>query len=128
MTNLRDDLYPRHFSGDLGKALDPDREYAAKQQAYANDTPGGRYHSFGEVVLALHQGFEAWREGWNDVGLRIKMQFPNSQSDMTQPYMYLSYTGGVLDKSPAKVPWMTSQVDLLASDWRIQKTIVTDHL
>lgn len=80
-------------------------------------------HNFSYALEAIRQGYTAWREGWNGKGLRIQLQFPTFESKMTLPYIYLSYPPDAKNTPGAKVPWLASQTDLLAEDWRVQKTL-----
>lgn len=54
------------------------------------------------------------RDGWNGDGLIVKAQFPDEHSKMGNPYLYIDATalGGTLN------PWVPSQTDLFANDWR----------
>lgn len=51
------------------------------------------------------------RLGWHGVGLCVLAQFPDANSKMTQPYLYLSFNDG------RQLPWVPSQGDLFATDW-----------
>lgn len=55
----------------------------------------------------------AVRAGWNAPGQWIAAQFPDINSKMGAPYLYLCNAQGV------KVPWVPSQGDLFARDWAI---------
>jgi hypothetical protein len=43
----------------------------------------------------------------------IAIQIPDANSKMGLPYIYMSTVTGQL------VPWLASQTDMLAKDWRI---------
>ena len=70
-------------------------------------------NTFGEVLNGLKQGFCADRKGWNRPGMYIGIQFPDENSKMTQPYIFMYTATGDL------VPWLASQTDMLTNDWRI---------
>lgn len=68
---------------------------------------------FGDALDALRQGERVTREGWNGPGQFLELQVPDGHSKMCRPYVYISPVDGQL------VPWVASQSDLLATDWRI---------
>lgn len=75
---------------------------------------------FGWALKQLHFGERVCREGWNGKGMWLKLQVPDEHSKMTLPYIYIEYPEG----HPAypkgcRVPWLASQTDLLAMDYRI---------
>jgi hypothetical protein len=69
--------------------------------------------NFSQVLQALKNGDEAYRDGWNGKGLKVRAQFPDEHSKMGNPYLYIDATalGGTLN------PWVPSQTDLFAEDW-----------
>ena len=69
---------------------------------------------FYEALQLLEDQEAIYREGWNGTGMFIKIQFPNENSKMTQPYVYISTTDGEL------IPWLCSQQDILATDWKLK--------
>ena len=64
-------------------------------------------------------GVSIQRVGWNGVGLRVKMQVPDEHSKMTLPYLYIEYPADHSSYPGAKCPWLASQTDILAEDWRL---------
>lgn len=68
--------------------------------------------NFGEALEALKNGLPVTREGWNGKGQHIAMQYPDDYSFMTLPYIFIVTVSG------DRVPWLASQTDLLADDWR----------
>lgn len=75
---------------------------------------------FGKAIQLLKEGKKLAREGWNGKGIFIKLQVPDENSFMTQPYIYIETFN--LDtnneKAPkGRVPWLASQTDMLANDW-----------
>jgi hypothetical protein len=82
----------------------------------------GEFHLFKEddmgngfafALGALKNGKKVTREGWNGKGQFVALQVPDEGSKMTLPYLYISTVTGDL------VPWLASQTDLLADDWRV---------
>lgn len=73
----------------------------------------GAFMDFSEALGCLKDGECVSREGWNGVGMWIALQRPDAHSKMGQPYLYMRTTTGTL------VPWVASQSDLLAADWRL---------
>lgn len=71
---------------------------------------------FDEALAALRQvrGARASRRGWNGKGMWISVQWPDANSKMTMPYIYMRTACGDL------VPWLASQTDLLADDWETE--------
>lgn len=70
---------------------------------------------FSESLIALKKGHRIARKGWNGEGLVVAAQFPDDNSKMGNPYLYIDATalGGTLN------PWVPSQTDLFAEDWYI---------
>ena len=70
-------------------------------------------HGFGFALGALKAGKKVTREGWNGPGQFLELQTPDENSKMTLPYIFITtVTGG-------RVPWLASQTDLLAGDWKV---------
>ena len=79
-------------------------------------------HGFGWALLTLKSGGRVARGGWNGKGIYIEMQTPDEHSKMTLPYIYIVTNSLERDNPLAPrgvVPWLASQTDLLASDWRV---------
>ena len=74
---------------------------------------------FGDAVKALKDGEQVARAGWNVQGMWLELQVPDGGSKMTLPYIYLNYFDGDENLLGARVPWLPSQTDALAHDWRI---------
>lgn len=82
--------------------------------------------NFGSMLVALKNGHQARRKGWNGKGIFIAInttgiQYDN-EIDITQPFIYMDTTGLQTDNPDApksRVPWLASQTDLLAEDWEI---------
>ena len=69
--------------------------------------------NFGDALDHLKRGDRVAREGWNGKGMWLRLQVPDEHSKMGLPYIYMSTVDGKL------VPWLASQTDMLAEDWRI---------
>lgn len=65
----------------------------------------------GGAVEALRHGLKVTRRGWNGKGMHLELQVPDQHSKMTLPYVFMRTAQGDL------VPWLCSQMDLLAVDW-----------
>lgn len=61
----------------------------------------------GEVVNRLKRGKTVARRGWNGFGQELRLQVPDDHSS----YVYIKTEWGHC------MPWLTSQMDLLAEDW-----------
>lgn len=74
---------------------------------------------FGKAIETLKNGGKVSRSGWNGVGLWLELQVPDANSKMTLPYIYMNYPNNAKTTPGAKVPWLASQTDVLATDWEI---------
>ena len=68
---------------------------------------------FGGALSALKKAMFVTREGWNGKGQYLGAQFPDSGSKNTLPYIYIITVSG------DRVPWLASQTDVLAEDWKV---------
>lgn len=68
--------------------------------------------NFGEALQVLKAGGKVTRHGWNRSGMWLELQRPDEHSKMTQPYIFITPSEG------CRLPWVASQADLLADDWR----------
>ncbi len=68
---------------------------------------------FGLALKLLREGQRVTREGWNGRGQFLRLQEPDAHSLMTLPYVYITTVSG------DRVPWLASQTDLLAQDWKV---------
>ena len=75
--------------------------------------------TFGLAVEALKKGLKVARQGWNGKGLWLELQRPDAHSKMTLPYIFMSYPDDAANTPGARVPWLSSQTDMLAEDWYI---------
>lgn len=69
--------------------------------------------NFGSALAKLRKGYQVHRLGWNGKGMSIKLQTPSEKSYMTLPYIFMHTAQG------ERVPWLASQTDLLATDWKV---------
>ena len=67
----------------------------------------------GEALRELRLGNHVTRAGWNGRGQYLGLQVPDENSANTLPYVYIITVQG------KRVPWICSQTDLLATDWKI---------
>ena len=77
-------------------------------------------NNFGWALEQIKSGSSVARKGWNGKGIFIKGQFPDNNSKMTHPYIYIDTTGLQTDNPDAPkntVPWLASQTDMLSEDW-----------
>ena len=68
---------------------------------------------FGWALNQLRAGYRVTRTGWNGKGMWLELQKPDEHSKMTLPYIYMRTVQGHL------VPWLASQTDMLAADWKL---------
>ena len=67
----------------------------------------------GWAVKQMQNGYAVQRSGWNGKNMYVALQLPDSNSKMTELYVYMRTAQGGL------IPWLCSQADLLATDWGI---------
>ena len=72
---------------------------------------------FSDALRFLKKGHKSSRQSWNGKGLHIAIQFPDDNSKMTLPYLYIEYPADAKTTPGARCPWLASQTDLLATDW-----------
>ena len=70
--------------------------------------------TFGLAIEAMKQGSEVTRSGWNNTNISLKIQFPDKDSKMTEPYIYML-------KYDKLFPVEVSCESMLAEDWVIVK-------
>ena len=75
--------------------------------------------TFGLALECLKKGMHVCRAGWNGKGMWLELQLPDKHSKMTLPYVFLNYPADAQNTPGARVPWLASQTDMLAEDWRI---------
>jgi hypothetical protein len=67
----------------------------------------------GQAIGFMKRGHRVERDGWNGKNMWLALQVPDAHSKMSLPYVYMKTADGKL------VPWLCSQTDLLADDWRV---------
>lgn len=75
--------------------------------------------SYSDALVAAKARKTIQRVGWNGKGLKVRIQFPDENSEMTLPYLYIEYPTDAQNTPGAKCPWLASQTDMLAEDWII---------
>lgn len=75
--------------------------------------------TFGDALTTLKAGGRVARDGWNGKGLWLELQRPDAHSKMTLPYVFMCYPSDAKTTPGARVPWLASQTDMLAEDWRV---------
>ena len=48
---------------------------------------------FSEALRLLKKGYTVTRVGWNNAGIYVKLQRPDENSKMTEPYLYMEKIG-----------------------------------
>lgn len=81
--------------------------------AKADDFGPADNFTFGGALVLLKHGSRLQRAGWNGKGMYIELQRPDAHSEMSLPYLFMKTVQGDL------VPWLASQTDILAEDWRL---------
>ena len=75
--------------------------------------------TFGLALECLKKGMHVCRAGWNGKGMWLELQLPDKHSKMTLPYVFLNYPADAQNTPGARVPWLASQTDMLAEDWKV---------
>ena len=75
--------------------------------------------TFSEALVAVKNGRAIQRVGWNGGGLLVKAQFPDENSKMNLPYLYIEYPETHKKTPLARCPWLANQIDIMTDDWRI---------
>ena len=85
-----------------------------------NGSPQTENLDIGYAVFYMRSGQKVQREGWNGKGMWLKIAEPKEITEptdttgiMTEPFVYMYTAQGTL------IPWLASQADLLARDWRV---------
>lgn len=81
------------------------------------DEPLERGMNFGQALEALKQGEKVARTGWNGNGMWLRLVNP-TETDFDYNYENLSYIE-MKTADNKLVPWLASQTDMLAEDWKI---------
>lgn len=80
---------------------------------------GDYSNSFSFALDAAKAGKGIRRIGWNGNGLTVRAQFPDANSKMTLPYLYIEYPRDHKLTPGARCPWLASQTDIMAEDWGV---------
>lgn len=76
---------------------------------------------FSDALMWLKEGRRVQRAGWNGKGLWLEYRASLGTVDL--PYIQLIYPvpgdGSLPYPNGARVPWVPSQTDMLADDWRV---------
>ena len=83
----------------------------AVNRGQKNDVIEGGGMSFGAALEAMKLGKGARLPHWKE-DVVIRAQFPDKNSKMTHPYLYVESRNGL-------VPWRETMVELFAEDWQI---------
>lgn len=78
--------------------------------------------NIGQAIDAMRAGARVSRPSWNGKGMWLKLQVPDANSKMTEPYVYIEYPPNPAHPvypNGCRVPWLASQADLLAQDWAV---------
>jgi hypothetical protein len=69
--------------------------------------------TFGQAIEAMREGRHVARVNWNGKNMWIALQWPDNNSKITLPYIYMKTAQDEI------VPWLASQSDILGVDWAI---------
>lgn len=71
---------------------------------------------FENALLALKEGQIVKRLGWSG-SKAVQIQFPDGNSKMNEPYIFMTIQPEDEGKKMIVVPWVASHGDLLGNDW-----------
>lgn len=80
--------------------------------------------NFGQALEALKEGKKVTRTGWNNPGITVELQVPDSNSKMTKPYLYMNKAVCVRTERNFEIhedrfPLDLSCESVLAEDWEV---------
>lgn len=73
----------------------------------------GKGVPFGVALEAMKAGYCVRLPQWQD-DVKIKAQFPDENSKMTAPYLYVESRFG-------RVPWKETMIELFSEEWEVVK-------
>ena len=78
----------------------------------------GKYLTFSQALDRLKEGYpsiamECWQKGTT-----IKLQTPDENSKMTEPYLYIEFVEE--DGSVRRFPWIPNQMHFFDKTWEIR--------
>lgn len=73
------------------------------------------FFHFGMALAKLKCGFAVRREGWNGKGMCLRAKFPDKNSKMTHPYLYITIPD--CEEGERQLLWQPAQVDIFSVDW-----------
>ena len=68
---------------------------------------------FEEALELIKEGKTVTNENWNGKGMCLKAQYPDENSLMTLPYIYMVNAKG------ENIPWLASQQDMFSDGWEL---------
>ncbi len=71
--------------------------------------------NFGQAFEEVKKGEAMRLTSWSD-DVSIKAQYPDENSKMTAPYLYV-------DSAKGKVPWKETMIELFSNDWEVINSI-----
>ena len=70
------------------------------------------------AIMKLLAGKKLVRQGWNNPGMWVEVQWPDDHSKMSHPYIFMNIPG--CKEGHRRLPWQPSQVDMFTADWYIK--------
>jgi hypothetical protein len=80
--------------------------------------------NFGRALDYVKNGDKIAREGWNGKGMWVRLFAPGGGGhelcSLSQPFLVIEYPQGhPAYPNGSCIPWLASQSDILAEDWRL---------
>jgi hypothetical protein len=93
---------------------------AVFEEAYRATEGEGQQLTFGDALHLMWQGARVARAGWNGKGMYLQLvrNYSAAIGAMPPDFRYLPWIG-MKTADNGFVPWLASQTDALARDWRV---------
>lgn len=92
----------------------PKKDFLPKKTINPEPKP---MYNFSDALTLLKRGYKMMRCGWNGKGMCLQAQYPDSNSKMTHPYMYMTIPE--CEEGTRKIPYHFANVDIFAEDWMV---------
>lgn len=86
-------------------------EWIVADETNCPELGGVAEFSFSDALKYLKRGLKVARKGWHKNSMYLTMQFPDENSKMTNPYIYINVSDNY------RIPWTASQADMFEEDW-----------
>jgi hypothetical protein len=89
-----------------------------KYLMWCNEEHKEEFMDFSKALMVAKDGLKIAREGWNGKNIWVRLYKPCG--DLTHPFLVIEYLQGhPAYPNGSCIPWLASQSDILAEDWRL---------